>query len=155
MFRRSRQAIGSGCLACVCAAVIVTAVGWARGAQEGATILSTKVICKEAGKYIGWPTVARTREGELLAVFSGDRAGHVCPWGKVQMVRSADGGETWTEPEIVCNTPLDDRDAGILETREGTLVVSWFTSLAFDRLLRDGGGHLDAATRESSGAACG
>jgi len=100
--------------------------------QASATILSTKVICKQPGRYIGWPSVCLRRNGELLAVFSGDRDEHVCPWGKVQMVRSSDNGETWSEPETVCNTPLDDRDAGIIETKAGTLVVAWFTSLAFE-----------------------
>ena len=101
-----------------------------------ADILSTQVICKEPGRYIGWPTVCRTRAGELLAVFSGDRDEHVCPWGKVQLVRSADDGATWSPPATICNHPLDDRDAGIIETRRGTLVVAWFTSLAFEGRLK-------------------
>jgi len=100
--------------------------------QALATILSTKVICKQPGRYIGWPSVCLRSNGELLAAFSGDRDGHVCPWGKVQLVRSSDKGETWSKPVSICNTPLDDRDAGITETKAGTLVVAWFTSLAFE-----------------------
>ena len=94
--------------------------------------LETKVICKEQGRYIGWPTIAKTRSNELLAVFSGNRDAHVCPYGITQMVRSKDNGKTWSEPETINNTPLDDRDPGIIETIKGTLLVSWFTSLAFD-----------------------
>ena len=104
--------------------------------QHGATILQTKILAKQPGRYIGWPTICRRRDGELLVVFSGDRDEHVCPWGKVQIVRSRDDGKTWTTPATVCNTPLDDRDAGILETRAGTLVVNWFTSLAFESYAR-------------------
>lgn len=100
--------------------------------QHGARIMETKVIAKQPGRYIGWPTVCRRRNGELLVVFSGDRDEHVCPWGKVQMVRSSDDGETWSAPASICNTPLDDRDAGVIETSQGTLVVNWFTSLAFE-----------------------
>ncbi|HPA03984.1 MAG TPA: sialidase family protein, partial [Candidatus Hydrogenedentes bacterium] len=100
--------------------------------QPAASILSSATIWGPADIYIGWPTIAKTREGELLAVFSGDRDAHVCPWGKTQLVRSRDNGATWTAPETINNTPLDDRDAGILQTRAGTLVVSWFTSLAFE-----------------------
>lgn len=96
-----------------------------------ATVISTRVICEQPGRYIGWPTIARMRSGELLVVFSGDRDAHVCPWGKTYLVRSQDAGATWTAPSVVNNTPLDDRDAGIIETARGTLLVSWFTSQAF------------------------
>ena len=101
--------------------------------QSIAVIDWIKPICKEPGRYIGWPTICRRTDGELLAVFSGDRDAHVCPWGKVQLVRSSDDGESWSEPVSICCTPLDDRDAGIIETAEGDLVVNWFTSLAFER----------------------
>ena len=97
-----------------------------------ARILETKVICKQPGRYIGWPSITRTDGGELLAVFSGERDGHVCPFGVTQMIRSQDNGRTWSEPVIINNTPLDDRDAGIIQTSQGTLLVTWFTSLAFD-----------------------
>lgn len=98
-----------------------------------AEIIGTKVICKEPSRYIGWPTIAKTKSNELLVVFSGNRDAHICPYGVTQMVRSNDQGVTWSVPVTINNTPLDDRDAGILETSNGTLLVSWFTSLAFDR----------------------
>jgi len=105
--------------------------------QKRAEILWTKVLCKEPGRYIGWPTVCQRQNGELLAVFSGDRDGHICPWGKVQMIRSPDQGETWGAALTVCNTPLDDRDAGIVELPGGDLVVAWFTSLAYCQQIKD------------------
>lgn len=101
--------------------------------NKRATILSARPICKQPGRYIGWPTIVKTREGILLVVFSGDREGHVCPWGKTQMVRSEDGGMTWSDAVTINNTPLDDRDAGMVETREGTLLLSWFTGVGFDQ----------------------
>lgn len=104
--------------------------------QNLAVIEGIQVIAKQPGRYIGWPTVCRCRNGELLAVFSGDRSQHVCPWGKVQLVRSKDEGATWSQPVSICNTPLDDRDAGILETAKGTLLVTWFTSLAFESSMK-------------------
>jgi sialidase-1 len=116
------------------AVLIFTAVPATCGEKPGpyADIISTRVICKQDGKYIGWPSITKTRSGELLVVFSGFRDAHVCPFGITQMIRSADQGKTWTAPVTINNTPLDDRDAGILETGEGTLLVNWFTSLAFD-----------------------
>lgn len=105
--------------------------------QKRAELLWTKVLCKEPGRYIGWPTVCARKDGELLAVFSGDRDEHVCPFGKVQMVRSSDQGTTWTPPANISNTPLDDRDSGIVELSNGDLVVSWFTSVAYQASIRD------------------
>ena len=99
---------------------------------EQATIIETKSICKQPNRYVGWPSVMRTKSGELVAVFSGNRDEHVCPYGITQMIRSTDNGKTWNEPVTINNTPLDDRDAGILETKSGTWIVSWFTSMAFD-----------------------
>jgi hypothetical protein len=83
--------------------------------QKRAEIKWVKEICVEKGRYIGWPTVCRLANGDLLAVFSGDRDSHICPWGKVQMVRSADDGETWNAPVTIANGILDDRDAGIVQ----------------------------------------
>jgi len=112
--------------------------------------LWTRVICKQPGRYIGWPTITRTITGELLAVFSGDREEHVCPWGKTHLVRSSDDGETWSAPEIIRDSPLDDRDAGIIETARGTLLVSWFSATSFESNsdYRDYGATLIAQTRE-------
>ena len=106
-------------------------------------VLSTQVLCRQPGRYIGWPSVVRTREGELIAAFSGDRDAHVCPWGKTQLIRSRDDGRTWSEPVTITDGPLDDRDVGIIETPRGTLLVAWFTSVAFvewaDRLRKNYG----------------
>ena len=52
-------------------------------------------------------------------------------------MRSHDDGRTWTWPQVIFDGPLDDRDAGIMETRAGTLVMSTFTSLAYEPLLED------------------
>jgi len=120
------------CLASSGAALAADAIEGIRD-QPLATVLSSGTIWAPKDVYIGWPTVAKTAEGELMAAFSGDREAHVCPWGKTQIVRSRDNGQTWSTPETVNNTPLDDRDAGIIQTRQGTLVVSWFTSMAFEQ----------------------
>ena len=91
-------------------------------------IIDSNVICKQPGRYIGWPTIGKTPEGELLVVFSGDRDAHVDPFGKTFLMRSGDHGQTWGTPELINDTPLDDRDTGLCVCRNGTIIVSWFTS---------------------------
>ena len=96
-----------------------------------AEIISTKTIAQQNGRYMGWPTITRLPDGRLMTAFSGDRDWHVCPWGKTQAVISGDNGETWSDIITINNTPLDDRDAGLLVTAKGTVIISWFTSLEF------------------------
>lgn len=98
-----------------------------------AEIVESKIICEEKGRYIGWPTICRTQKGKLLVAFSGDRDQHVCPWGKSQIVSSEDEGKTWSAPVTINNSPLDDRDTGLVETPQGTLVLTWFTSVAYEK----------------------
>ena len=99
--------------------------------QARATVIWSRTICHEPDRYIGWPTVCRLKNGDVLAVFSGDRDAHICPWGKVQMVRSTDEGETWSVPQTIANGPIDDRDAGIVQMPDGDVVVTWFTATAY------------------------
>lgn len=94
-------------------------------------IVWEKTIAREEGRQCSWPSVAKAADGSLIVVFSGDREAHICPWGKVQMVKSRDGGETWSEPRTIGKTRLDDRDAGIVALPDGRLFVAWFNSVAY------------------------
>ncbi|MBQ3288445.1 MAG: glycoside hydrolase family 127 protein [Kiritimatiellae bacterium] len=100
-------------------------------AAKGAEIVWTRVIAQEEGRQCSWPSVAKAADGSIIAVFSGDREAHICPWGKVQMVKSKDGGETWSQPRTIGKTKLDDRDAGIVLLPDGRLFVTWFNSVAY------------------------
>lgn len=93
--------------------------------QKLATILEVRTLCES--RYLGWPSIGMAPNGDLIAVFSGDRTGHISPDGKTQMIRSSDGGRTWSEVITIQDLPVDDRDAGIIQTRKGTVLVSWFT----------------------------
>ncbi|MBN2291254.1 MAG: exo-alpha-sialidase [Pirellulales bacterium] len=99
--------------------------------QPRAEIISEYVICKQPGRYIGWPSSALAQNGDVLIAFSGDRDWHVCPWGKIFIVRKPTGKNHFGEPELVVNTPLDDRDAGLVVLKDGTVLLSFSTSIAF------------------------
>jgi Neuraminidase (sialidase) len=47
------------------------------------------------------------------------------------MFVSKDEGTTWSKPRTIIDGPIDDRDAGVIETADGTLLVTTFTSLAY------------------------
>lgn len=80
--------------------------------------------------YCGWPTAARDKDGTVYVAFSGNRIGHVCPFGKNLLVKSYDNGLSWTEPEIVNDSVLDDRDAGFLVRENGEKLLTWFNHSA-------------------------
>ena len=107
----------------------------AHAAAPAAQILETKVISRQPDLYHGWPTLARCRNGQLLLVCSGGREAHVCPFGRVELMRSHDQGQAWTWPEVVLDGPIDDRDAGVLETAKGSILITTFTSLAYESIL--------------------
>jgi sialidase-1 len=114
-----------------------------RAAAPAAEVLGTRVVSPQAHYYHGWPTLIRKADGELVLVWSGRREAHVCPFGTVEMMTSRDGGESWTFPRTVHDGPIDDRDAGALETAKGTLIVTTFTSLAYAPMMKEGAAKAD------------
>jgi len=100
-----------------------------------ATILDTSTILPAGQPYAGWPTLARRGDGTLWLVWSGGREAHVCPFGQVHAMTSRDDGRTWTWPRVLLDGPIDDRDAGVVETARGTLLVTTFTSLAYEPIM--------------------
>ena len=77
--------------------------------QARAEIIWTKPLCKEPGRYIGWPTVCRAPNGDLLAVFSGDRDEHVCPFGKRTADRPGARPSTSATRSSTTATPASSR----------------------------------------------
>lgn len=89
------------------------------------------VVCRVTGtrlSYFGWPSVTRLDDGSLVAASSGLRSQHICPWGKTVLHFSSDEGKTWSPSRIINDSPLDDRDAGIICLGGRRVLVSWFTS---------------------------
>jgi len=105
-----------------------------------ARIEPIRTISHQPEYYHGWPTVTARRTGELLLVYSGGRDAHVCPFGRVELMRSRDGGRNWSWPEVLWDSPIDDRDSGIVETASGALLVTTFTSLAYEPVLKAASG---------------
>ena len=78
--------------------------------------------------YFGWPSIARLQNGKLAVTCSGFRRGHVCPFGQAVMITSEDEGVTWSAPRAIIETPLDDRDAGVVPFGENGVIVTSFNN---------------------------
>ena len=98
------------------------------------TILGRQTIHSEPEEYPAWPSITRANDGTLLCVFSGGREGHTDPYGKVKLIKSYDGGETWRDLETVASTVLDDRDPGVLVLPSDEIFVTWFTADTGEKL---------------------
>lgn len=78
--------------------------------------------------YFGWPSVAMLQNGKIAIVASGYRYGHVCPFGKAVIAYSENDGEAYTAPAPIIDTPLDDRDAGILAYGDKNVIITSFNN---------------------------
>lgn len=125
---RRQMLVGTGAVA---AGRMLTWNRRARAASQ-AEIIDTQVISMQPDLYHGWPTLARRRNGQLVVAWSGGREDHICPFGRVEMMTSDDDGRTWTWPRVLLDSAIDDRDAGVVETARGALLVTTFTSLAYE-----------------------
>ncbi|MBN1342872.1 MAG: exo-alpha-sialidase [Phycisphaerae bacterium] len=103
--------------------------------------------------FVGWESPLRLRDGTLLVGFS---AGywHASPptplrvppatlkhWqdlgmqkdidaprgGRAMIIRSNDGGKTWSKPATIIDTPADDRHPNFLELPDKTILCTLFT----------------------------
>ncbi len=76
--------------------------------------------------YQAWPTVCIDEKGTVYAVCS-VRLIHEDPFGQICMYKSTDGVKTWSKPRVIIDSPLDDRDPGIVYLGNGKMAVSYFT----------------------------
>lgn len=84
--------------------------------------------------YFGWPTIVRLQNGRIVVGASGYRIEHICPFGKAVISFSNDNGESYSVPEAVIDTVLDDRDVGFTVFDEkGLIVTSFNRSIEFLR----------------------
>jgi hypothetical protein len=87
---------------------------------------------ENSGSYQAFPDVCRLSSGGLLCVFYAGY-GHVSlpkkDWprgGRICAIRSKDEGRSWSAPEILYDSPNDDRDPHIAQMRNGSLICSFF-----------------------------
>jgi hypothetical protein len=110
-------------------------------------------ICTDAGvgAYEAFPDVCRLQDGRLLCVFYAGY-GHIAlpnaklpKGGCIAASYSSDEGKTWSDSKIIIDTPLDDRDASVVQLKDGRILCNFFTYQP-----KDGGVTTNTLLSESS-----
>ena len=89
---------------------------------------SRKIVTKGLGYF---PVAIGLKNGDLLAVIRGGAA-HIGVKGRLDLVRSSDGGQTWSAPWTVVDGPLDDRNPALGQSKDGTLVLAYVIASNYD-----------------------
>ena len=95
------------------------------------TDIKNGIVVSRPKQMYAWPGIVKISENEILVAAS-ERCYHCCPFGREVIIRSLDGGKSWSLPQEVHNSELDDRDANLAVTPNGNLILGWFTSTAFE-----------------------
>lgn len=71
-----------------------------------------------------FPVMIRLQDGSLAAVIRGG-APHIGIKGRLDFIRSTDGGRTWSEPTVIVDSEWDDRNPAFGQMPDGTLVCAY------------------------------
>lgn len=87
-------------------------------------------------EYCAWPAMIRAANNDLLVTFCLNEE-HLGPNGIIYMTRSSDNGTTWQKPQLIFDTPIDDRHAGLTLLNDGKIIthcwsVQWTPQKYFD-----------------------
>lgn len=93
------------------------------------------IVCHDAdaGGYEAFPDLCRLKDGRLMCVFyaSYHHIGLPKPeWpngGRIVYCLSNDEGHSWSKPEILFDSPDDDRDPSIAQLKNGRLICNFFS----------------------------
>ncbi len=86
-----------------------------------------------AGVYQAFPDACRLAGGDILVVFYAGYAHVSLPnrkypkGGRICMVRSRDEGRTWSQPQVLYDDAMDNRDPHVAQLSDGTVVCTFFS----------------------------
>lgn len=91
-----------------------------------------------SNRHHAFPGVTKLPNGDLAAVFR-EGADHICPYGRICIVFSKDGGKNWSAPVSIADTASDERDPSIHTLPDGRVLVTyggWNSWMARDETRR-------------------
>jgi Neuraminidase (sialidase) len=71
-----------------------------------------------------FPVACMLKNGAIAVVLRGG-APHVGIKGRLDLVTSRDGGQTWSRPRTIVDSPFDDRNPAFGQLSDGTLVLAY------------------------------
>jgi len=86
------------------------------------------IAYKDGGLF---PVLALANDGTIVAVLRGG-AGHLGIEGRLDVVRSRDDGMTWTAPNVVVDSEVDDRNPAFGVSHQGTLILAYARCTNYD-----------------------
>ncbi len=86
------------------------------------------IVYKDGGLF---PVLALSNDGVVVAALRGG-AGHIGRAGRMETVRSLDGGQTWTPPNLIADSEDDDRNPAFGVSGQGTLVLLYHRQHNYD-----------------------
>lgn len=76
----------------------------------------------EGGGY--FPVLVKLQNGDLLATIRGGAA-HRGRAGRIDTIRSTDGGKSWSAPTVLVDGPEDDRNPALGQLADGTVLAAF------------------------------
>jgi len=78
-------------------------------------------LCRDEGYFL---VLIHPHGEDILAVVRAG-AGHVGITGRLDAVRSPDGGKTWTAPTVIVDSEVDDRNPAVGQAPDGTVILAY------------------------------
>ncbi len=79
-----------------------------------------------------FPVMVKLKDGSLGAVVRGG-APHIGVKGRLDWIRSQDGGKTWSKPTVIVDSRWDDRNPSLGQMKDGTIVVGYAEASTYDK----------------------
>jgi len=78
-----------------------------------------------------FPVMIKLKDRSLGAVIRGG-APHIGVGGRLDWIRSEDGGRTWSKPAVIVDSKWDDRNPSLGQMADGTIVVGYAEASTYD-----------------------
>lgn len=98
------------------------------GALVCAADFPNQIVTKGLGYF---PVAVSLKNGDVLAVIRGG-APHIGVKGRLELVRSTDGGKSWSAPWTAVDGEFDDRNPAMGQLKDGTIVLAYAIASGYD-----------------------